>query len=308
VGGSVAGAVLAAMFLTLAPGKVALVAAIFCGALVAYAMRSVSYTLWTTFSTPLILMLVDYSAPVDWEVAAERAGLTVAGGLLALAAARLFWPSSGADAVLLDRLAAMCEALAQLVRAAPAKIAGLDVPIGERLAAALESIKRVGESLRHVAEEPVPDAERIAALREAIAAARRIRDDLITLTRLSDEGGVDVGPIPAILDHVADHLEETARELRAGRLPTVGELDLDEQLVGLDKFLTRLIRRRRAVRASGTAPDQFTPLRRTLTQAAAVRHALHALRADTETLRRALREARPLPTRPPAVSRPPSPW
>jgi Tfp pilus assembly major pilin PilA len=295
VGGSVAGAVLAAMLLALAPGKVALLAAIFCGALVAYALRSVSYTLWTTFSTPLILMLVDYSSAVDWEVAAERAGLTVAGGLLALAAARLFWPSGGADAVLLYRLAAMCEAQAQLVRAAAAKIDGSDVPIEKRFATAWESIKQVDESVRHVAEEPVPDEERIAALREVTAAARRIRDDLITLTRLSAEGGVEVGPVPAILDQIADHLEEAADELRAGRFPDVAEPDLDQRLAALDEFLTWLVQRRRAEMASGATPDQLTPVRRTLTQVTAVRHALHALRSDTGDLYHALRKLRRRP-------------
>ena len=61
VAGSTAGAVLGAVLLALAPDELALVAVIFGLALVAYALGSVSHAVWMTFSTPLIMMLVDYA-------------------------------------------------------------------------------------------------------------------------------------------------------------------------------------------------------------------------------------------------------
>jgi uncharacterized membrane protein YccC len=293
VGGSAAGAVLGAILLALAPGKIALVLGIFVSALVAYALRAVSYIFWTMLNTPLVMMLVDYSRPVNWPVAGERIALTVAGGVIALASARLFWPSSGHHAVLRDRLAVMCEAHADLVRAVAARIDGADLPMEERFSAAAESVHDITESVQRLAEEPEPDEERVEALRDAVAAAQRIGDELITVSRLTGEESVDAGPVTEILDRLAELLDKAAKDLRAGRTPEVAELDLHVELSDLEDFVAGLERKRRAEMATGTDPAAFTPLRRTLTQTAAVRHALGDLCADVEDLLRALQRARP---------------
>ncbi|GAA2074759.1 FUSC family protein [Actinomadura alba] len=308
VGGTAAGAALGAVLLALAPGRPALLGAIFFAALVAYALRSVSYTVWTALNTPLVMMLIDYATPVNWPVAAERIAMTVTGGLIALTTARLFWPSSRDDAVLLERLAAMSEAYASAVRAAAVRVAGSDVPLEDRLAAARESVEQVAESMLRRGQEPAPDNERIAALGAAVAAANRIGDYLVTLSELAGQENVDPGPVPAILDHIADRLEDTARELREGRALERPEPDIEQRLAELDDFLARLIRRRRSELAEGIGLGETTPARRTLVQAAALRHVLHALHADVEALCRALREARPdVRAARPGVNRPPPP-
>jgi hypothetical protein len=230
------------------------------------------------------MMLVDYSMKVDWSLATERIGLTVVGGILALVAARSLWPSSGDRTVLLDRMPALYEAHAELMRAIAARIQGLDEPLAERLAAARESIDQVGESVQRMAQEPSPHTELIAEIRGAAAAAERTKDDLITITDLSSARPVDAGPIPALLDQVADFLVAAARDLRAGRPPTVTELNLDGRLAELDGFLCDTVRRRRTEVAAGGRLHEPTPLRRTLGQAAAVRHAMRTLRVDAEDL------------------------
>jgi uncharacterized membrane protein YccC len=308
VGGTAAGAALGAVLLALAPDKPTLLGAIFCAALLAYALRSVSYTLWTALSTPLVMMLIDYATPVNWRVAAERIALTVTGGFIALTTSRLFWPSSRDDAVLLERLAAMCEAYAAAVRAAAARAAGSEVPMEDHLGAASESVEQVGQSMLRRGQEPTPDTDRIAALGEAVAAANRIGDYLVTLSGLTREEGVDPGPVPAILDRMADRLEQSARDLREGRAPEPPEPDIDQRLAELDDFLSGAIRRRRSEFAEGAGLGEITPVRRTLVQAAALRHVLRALHADAEALCRAVREARPaVPPTGPEVSPPPAP-
>jgi uncharacterized membrane protein YccC len=288
VAGSAAGAIVGALLLVLAPGQVVVVAAIYCLALGAYALSSISYVVRMTFTTPVIMMLVDYSTRANWLLATERIELTVAGGVLALMAARSFWPASGERTVLTDRMPALCETDADLMRAIACRIQGLDEPLAESFAAAGEAMDEANESLRRLTEEPSPRTELITALQQATAAAQRLKDDLITINDLSSARPVDAGPIPALLDQVADFLEATARDLRAGHLPAATELNLDGRLTELDGFLTETVRRRRAEVAAGDHLHELTPLRRMLGQAAAARHAVRTLRANTEDLTRAL--------------------
>ncbi|MCW2914888.1 MAG: hypothetical protein JWN52_2956 [Actinomycetia bacterium] len=285
IGGGALGGVLAAVLLSLAPGKTALALIIVCMVWIAFTLRPINYTVWTFSLTPLIMMILDFGAPVPWSEAVIRIFLNIGGGVLAVLAARLLWPSAGVHdpSALFARLSGSLGALVR-VAAAPAEEAP---PLIASLQSARKATEEVADMARRLAHHPVPDLERVARLREAVAAAQRIRDHVITVTGMSRAEPGEAGPVTSILNQVADHLEETASALQVGdsSLPI---LDLDDLLADLDEHLSSLAKQRRAEVIAGMTPEETTPLRRDLLSAAAVRHALRGLRADVSDLTTAL--------------------
>lgn len=93
------------------------------------------------------------------------------------------------------------------------------------------------------------------------------------------------GPIPEILDRLADQLEEAATALEEaedgppGDAPTPVE-ELEEELAALDSHLSTLTKRRRAEITSGVNRDEVTPLRQALRQVSGARYAVRSLRSD----------------------------
>jgi uncharacterized membrane protein YccC len=67
----------------------------------AFALRAVSFGLFMMALTPLVVLLVETSAPDtgEWIIAAARAALTTIGGLIAVGANFLLWPSREPDLV-----------------------------------------------------------------------------------------------------------------------------------------------------------------------------------------------------------------
>lgn len=289
IAGTAIGAVLAAVLLALVTGQVAAALILFVCALLGFTLRSVNYGYWALFGTPLVMMLLDFSTPADWTAAGIRIGLTIAGGLLALLAARLLWPAGTAQ-LLPGRLARLLSAHAELARSAAAVVDGAaDGLPRDRFTAAERATDEVADARDRLAHEPLPAPEQIALLRTSVRAAQQVRDHLIAVTRMSREDIDDTGPIAGILDRVADHLDEVAGAISAEeREPAAGDrvpaLDLTDRLADLDDHLAALARRRRTELSDGAAADETTPLRRALLQAAGVRYTLRALRSDAESL------------------------
>jgi uncharacterized membrane protein YccC len=67
----------------------------------AFAIRAVSFGLFMMALTPLVVLLVETGAPDtgEWTIAAARAALTTIGGLIAVGANFLLWPSREPDLV-----------------------------------------------------------------------------------------------------------------------------------------------------------------------------------------------------------------
>jgi uncharacterized membrane protein YccC len=61
--------------------------------ILAFSLMARNYGLGVLFLTPFIVLLLNTALPGDWEVAAVRSFDTVIGGLLALLAGYLLWPS-----------------------------------------------------------------------------------------------------------------------------------------------------------------------------------------------------------------------
>lgn len=89
VTGSVIGAVLAAAITKL----LALDLLLMLFGILAFSLMARNYGLGVMFLTPFIVLLLNTVQPGDWEVAAVRSFDTVIGGLLALLAGYLLWPS-----------------------------------------------------------------------------------------------------------------------------------------------------------------------------------------------------------------------
>lgn len=288
--GTGAGSAVAAMLLAIAPGPVTVAVFVFVLALVAFAVRQITMTYWFAFGTPLGLMLLDFTNPSNWLAAAERIGLTLAGGVLTVLAVRLLWPTGYAER-LPRQLRALLRMHADLVRAT-AEVVGRErerLP-HEKIIAAEESAEDVAETRTQLGHERLPDDRRIRELRAAIAAAHRIRDHLIAVGRMTREQAVDAGPVPEILDRIADLLEESAAAM-ADPVPEPTTVEgrtteerLDEEFSDLDEHLAAIARRRREEVKGGVAQDTFTPLRQTLLQVSGTRYALRSLRRDTDAL------------------------
>ncbi len=89
VAGSVLGAILAAAMTKLLALDLLLVPL----GILAFSLLARNYALGVLFLTPFIVLLLNTVQPGDWEVAATRSLDTVIGGLLALLAGYLLWPS-----------------------------------------------------------------------------------------------------------------------------------------------------------------------------------------------------------------------
>lgn len=292
IGGTAIGAIVAALALAIVPHQATLIVLVFVGAALGFTVRPVNHAHWMAFATPMIMLLVDYSTPMSWSAAAWRIGLTVAGGLLALAAARALWPA-GTIGLLPTRLARLMRMHARLARAVAARFDGdADASIRRCMEDAAAAAADVDDSATRLGSEPAPPMDLVRRLRDATALARRLRDDVQSLGALQQDRA-DAGPLPAILERVAHHLEEGADALVSDE-GAVAELRLDDLLEEFDRHLAELTRRRRAELDDGVGTDALTTLRRSLVQVAAARHALRGLTSDAERLRQAvLGEAAP---------------
>ncbi|QXJ23166.1 FUSC family protein [Actinomadura graeca] len=288
-GGTAAGSVVAALLLTLAPDEPVIVLTVFCFALAGFALRPVNFAYWALFGTPLTMMLLDFSTPADWRTAGERIALTVAGTLLSFLAVRLLWPT-GHHERLPAKLARMLSQHAALVRTTADVIGGERVRLPhDTIVAAGRAAESVDETATRLGHERLPDTELITRLKTVVRSAHRVRDHLIAVARISREKAVDTGPVPEILDRLADQLEEAATALEEPPGKGAPEAsspvrELEEELAALDDHLATLTRRRRAEITSGVDRDEFTPLRQALLQVSGTRHTIRSLRRDTGRL------------------------
>ncbi len=95
IGGTVVGGLLAALIGTVCTTPISIAVAMFPLAVAALAVRAVSFGLFMAALTPLIVLLVDIGQPntSEWMIAGMRALLTVIGGLVAVIACLILWPS-----------------------------------------------------------------------------------------------------------------------------------------------------------------------------------------------------------------------
>ncbi|GAA0374855.1 hypothetical protein Acor_42990 [Acrocarpospora corrugata] len=279
--GSVIGGMAAALVLLIAPGEWVRVAMVAVVAALAFGLVAVHYAYWVTFMTTCVLLLVDFQTPLSPDAATERVVLTVLGALVALACTRLLWPRGEAVRVA-ERVARLLESHAAASRAV-AEVSRRERPereAVERIHQAARGAEAVALSADYMAHEP--GAEPPPYVDEVLDTARRIRDDLMTVTTVLREDPGEVGPAPTVLDAVADRLEAGAEAVRTGE-PYQSGGEVDSRLAELGGWLGRLADRRLDELAADPA-DSRTHVRRALLHAAATDHALRELNAGSARL------------------------
>ncbi|SNS92651.1 Uncharacterized membrane protein YccC [Streptosporangium subroseum] len=273
--GTAVGAMGAALVLAIAPGLFYLILFIGICAALGFALRGSCYGCWAMFSTPLSLMLSDFSLPLSWDAAVARVALTVAGGALALLFARLLWPREN-RALLTGRIVDMLEKHASLVRSLADQGPG---EVRAKVDSAADAGDRLTESLDRLDKEPGGSAPR--RLRDAVTAAQRLRDNALTLLAVPPPGE-EPGPTVTVLDMVADRLERVAEAVRAER-PEEPPDDLDSVLDELGAYVDGLAARRMDELAEGAA-DRMTGVREGIRHAAAAQPPLRGLSAEAVRL------------------------
>ncbi|OPG10601.1 FUSC family protein [Microbispora sp. GKU 823] len=217
VGGSTAGGLVSAAILHITPGHWLLVALIGVSAALAFGLAPTHQAYWATFMTMCVLLLLDFQVPQTARIAESRVVLTVVGGVIAIACARLLWPRGETERLaervgrMLDSHAAVARTLAQLARGK----AGAE-RAEERIRKAAVDAEMVVGALGYIAKEPggtAPDAVEVA-----LEAAQRVRDDLLTLISVLRDEPTGAGPVPDVLEAVAGHLRAAAQAVR-GREP-----------------------------------------------------------------------------------------
>lgn len=95
IGGTILGGLIAALIALVSTSPISIAVAMFPLAMAALAVRQVSFGLFTAAITPIVVLLSELGSPgtSEWAIAGMRALLTVSGGLLALLAAFVLWPS-----------------------------------------------------------------------------------------------------------------------------------------------------------------------------------------------------------------------
>ncbi|HEY0423540.1 MAG TPA: FUSC family protein [Rhodopila sp.] len=99
--GTAAGGLIAAAAGLVCTTPFSIAGAMFILAIAAFTVRSVSFGLFMMALTPLVVLLVETGAPDtgDWQIAFVRAAFTTIGGLIAVSANFLLWPSREPDLV-----------------------------------------------------------------------------------------------------------------------------------------------------------------------------------------------------------------
>ncbi len=137
MGGTVAGGLVAAVLALVCTTPLAIAAALFPLAVLAFTARAVNYAMFIALLTPMVVLLTEFSRPGSSEfvIAGIRAAYTVAGGLLAISGCLILWPSWEPDRLRLE----LATALAAHAAFAEAE---LDVLLGQEAAASVHRARR----------------------------------------------------------------------------------------------------------------------------------------------------------------------
>jgi uncharacterized membrane protein YccC len=182
VGGTLLGGAVAALLSTLMQTRLHVVGLLPVLGALALAVRQVSYGVYIAVYTPTVILLVESIHPGESQIriAAARAGFTVLGGLIAVAANAVLWPSWEPDRVRRDLRAALA-AHAGYAAAVLEGNPGIDADRARR-AAGLAS-NNLEASLARVMQEPRRgQRNRLQAVLVADATLRRIAGRLTAIS------------------------------------------------------------------------------------------------------------------------------
>ncbi len=200
----------------------AIAAAMFPLAVVAFAVRAVSLGLFMAAVTPLIVLLVESGLPgtSEWAIAAARAGFTTLGGAIAVAANFALWPSWEPQRLAQEARVAIGAhgAYADAVLAFLAGEAQVGAVDRARRAAGMASNNLEASISRALTEPGTTGRDRLEAALVIDAALRRIAGRLSAMQL--DPGQLDPGQFSPgqLAPGQLSTAESAAGQLTAGRL------------------------------------------------------------------------------------------
>jgi uncharacterized membrane protein YccC len=214
IGGTLAGGLIAAGLATFCTTPLAMSAALFPLAVLAFALRPASFGLFMTAMTPLVVLLSELGTPgrSEFEIAAMRGLYALVGSGLAVLAVMLLWPAWEPGRVRRE-LAAAIAAHGAYVRAEIAALLGEAAPGAvdrARRAAGIAS-NNLEACLHRALLEPRPTDPRLEPALTVDAALRRIGGRVSAL-QLDRTPRAD----PAAWRAWADWIEQATRALAAG--------------------------------------------------------------------------------------------
>jgi uncharacterized membrane protein YccC len=168
VGGTVLGAVSAALVAPLVHRPYVFGALLFPLSAVAVALRPINYAVYSAFVT-LVFLLISEAFSGDWHLAGVRIGTTLLGGAVALVFAFLFWPTREGER-LPAQIAALLSALREYISAASQ---GGEIERAARRKFGLAAAA-VDASLSRPLHEPAAPEDPIEAM-SLLTYARRLR-------------------------------------------------------------------------------------------------------------------------------------
>lgn len=184
VGGTLAGGLIAAFIGLLCHTRLELALAMMPLTLVAFTLRGVNYSTWVMLLTPMIVLLIEQIEPGtnQWVVAASRVGFTCAGGLLAVAANLVLWPSFEGNRLGAARIAAIRAHRDYLAASFAHLLDGTSPPEAARRLAGLASNNLEASIARVLMEPHRADDPLLRAALVTDAALRRTAGRLVALT------------------------------------------------------------------------------------------------------------------------------
>jgi uncharacterized membrane protein YccC len=210
--GTMVGAVLGAVILIVIPAGplLLLVCAVFAG-LLPYG-RDRNWGLFSTFLTPLVVILIDLLHPVGWSLALDRLIDTALGCAIVLLVGYAPWPSSW-HAHLPEQLAVALDSVARYTEQALLGQPG-------RSALRRQSYRALSDlrtEFQRTMAEPPSVSRRAVRLWPALAALEQVTDTVTATAVRADVTGQ--WPAPRDVGQLATALRELARSVREGRLP-----------------------------------------------------------------------------------------
>jgi uncharacterized membrane protein YccC len=214
VAGTVAGAIVAALLLSVVHTPMQMMAVVFVGAALTVATLPVNYGLFSFVLTPTFVMLAEVHA-IDRHLVWLRVDNTLIGALLAWLAAWLLWPASERGRVR-DDLAAALHALAELARCTAECD---DTQVNEARRAFTVALNNAGASVQRVLSDPRAES---GAPEEAMMAvliyARRCAAALTELAEAADRTRLFT-----LATHASAQANEAAKAVIEERAPVVPE-------------------------------------------------------------------------------------
>ncbi|GLC27851.1 FUSC family protein [Roseisolibacter agri] len=238
VGGTVLGGVVAAVLAAVVRDQLALAAAMFVLAVAAVAVRRIDYALFTFFLTPLFVLLAE-PALGDWRLAGVRIVDTVTGGVLAVLASRLLWPTFESQGipttlgVLMDRVRESFDAAARSAGLLP-EIAGGATHARARRRMGLAANMADAALERWLAEPRVQrhDAE---ALLTMLAEVRRVGVACTGLAALPPHVGAPPAALAERAVAIDAMLADLADAVRTGRAPAPADQSVVASAAGASR-------------------------------------------------------------------------